>query len=60
MALWSIQPLKKWVPGIFLRGKGLPARKGDNLPDICDAIVYKMWEPRRVTTPMGLQSLLQA
>jgi hypothetical protein len=30
-------------------GKGRPARKADNLTAICDPIVYKMWEPRRLT-----------
>jgi hypothetical protein len=41
---------QKWVPGIFLRGKWRPARKADNLTAICESIVYKMWEPRRLTT----------
>jgi hypothetical protein len=31
-------------------GKGQPARKADNLTDICEPIVQKMWEPRRLTT----------
>jgi hypothetical protein len=30
--------------------KGRPARKADNLTAICVPIVYKMWEPRRLTT----------
>jgi hypothetical protein len=30
-------------------GKGRPARKAD-LTAICEPIVYKMWEPRRLTT----------
>jgi hypothetical protein len=34
-------------------GKGQPERKADNLTDICDPIVRKMWEP------MGLHGLLQ-
>jgi hypothetical protein len=31
-------------------GKGRPARKADILTAICEPIVYKMWEPRRLTT----------
>jgi hypothetical protein len=31
-------------------GKGRPARKADNLTAICEPIVYKTWEPRRLTT----------
>jgi hypothetical protein len=30
-------------------GKRRPARKADNLIAICEPIVYKMWEPRRLT-----------
>jgi hypothetical protein len=30
--------------------KGRPALRADNLTAICEPIVYKMWEPRRVTT----------
>jgi hypothetical protein len=29
--------------------KNLPAHKVDNLTAICEPIVYKMWEPRRLT-----------
>jgi hypothetical protein len=31
-------------------GKGRPARRADNLAAIREPIVYKMWEPRRLTT----------
>jgi hypothetical protein len=31
-------------------GKGRPARKADNLTAICEPIVQKMWDPRRLTT----------
>jgi hypothetical protein len=48
MALGSTQPLTG-VPGIFLGGKGLSARKAD-LISICEPIFYKMWEPRCLTT----------
>jgi hypothetical protein len=30
--------------------KGRPVRNADNLIAICGPIVYKMWEPRRLTT----------
>jgi hypothetical protein len=52
VALWSWGRLslwQKWVPGIFLGIKGgRPARKADNLTAICEPIVRKMWEPRRL------------
>jgi hypothetical protein len=34
LSLWQ-----KWVPGIFLEGKGQPARKADNFTAICEPIV---------------------
>jgi hypothetical protein len=43
------------VPG----GKGRPAHKADNITAICQPIVYKMQEPRRLTNPMGLHGMLQ-
>jgi hypothetical protein len=40
MALGSTQPLTEMsIPGIFLGSKGRPARKADNLIDICEPIV---------------------
>jgi hypothetical protein len=33
----------------LLGSKGRPARKADNLTAICQPIVYKMWETRRLT-----------
>jgi hypothetical protein len=51
MALGSTQPLTEMstrnLPG---RDKGRPTRKADNLTAICEQIVWKMWEPRRLTT----------
>jgi hypothetical protein len=51
-ALWPWGRLsleQKWVPGIFLGGKGWPTRRAD-LTAISEPIVYKMWHPRRLTT----------
>jgi hypothetical protein len=46
----SIQPLTEMsirnLPGV----KERPARKADNLTAICEPILYKMWDPRRLTT----------
>jgi hypothetical protein len=47
MALGSTQPLTLWdnLPG----SKGRPVRKADNLTAICEPIVWKMWDLRRIT-----------
>jgi hypothetical protein len=50
MALGSTQPLTKMSTRNLPRGKKRPARKADNLTAICESSVYKMWEPRRLTT----------
>jgi hypothetical protein len=50
MALGSTQPLTEISTRNLLGGKGLPTRKADNLTAICEPIVYKIWEPRRLTT----------
>jgi hypothetical protein len=42
----------------FPGGKGRLAGKADNLTAICEQIVYKMWEPRRLNH-MDLHGLLQ-
>jgi hypothetical protein len=44
VALGSTQPLTEMIT------RNLPARKADNLTAICEPIVYKMWEPQRLTT----------
>jgi hypothetical protein len=49
MGLGLTQHLAEIVPGIFLWDEGRPAGKADN-HTICEPIVYKMWEPRRLTT----------
>jgi hypothetical protein len=33
----------------FSEGKGRPAREADNLTAISEPIVYKIWQPRRLT-----------
>jgi hypothetical protein len=50
MALGSTQPLMEMSTRNLPGGKGRPARGADNLTAICEPIVYKMWEPRRLTT----------
>jgi hypothetical protein len=49
MALGSIQPLTEMSTRSLPEGKVGSARKAD-LTAICEPIVYKMWEPRRLTT----------
>jgi hypothetical protein len=41
-----------WISAFsrFLGGEGRPGRGADNLTAICELIVLKMWEPRRLTT----------
>jgi hypothetical protein len=48
MALGSTQPLTEMNTGNLPGSKGRPASKPD-LTAICEPIVYKMWEPRRLT-----------
>jgi hypothetical protein len=50
MALGSTQSLTEMSTRNLRGGKGRPARGADNLTAICELIVYKMWEPRRLTT----------
>jgi hypothetical protein len=47
--LWP-QPLTEMSARNLPGGKGRPARGGDNLTAICEQTVYKMWEPRHLTT----------
>jgi hypothetical protein len=53
-ALWpfgSAQPVRDMGTRNLPGGKGRSARKANNLTAIiCESIVYKMWEPRRLTT----------
>jgi hypothetical protein len=44
-ALWHTQRVTE-IPGIFVD----QAHKADNITAICEPIVYRMWEPQRLTT----------
>jgi hypothetical protein len=50
MALGSNQPLTEMRTRSLPGGKRRPACKADNLAAICEPIISKMWEPRRLTT----------
>jgi hypothetical protein len=50
MDLGSTQPLIEMITRNLPGGKGRPVRKAANLTTICEPIVWKMWEPRRLTT----------
>jgi hypothetical protein len=50
MVLGSTQPLTEMSTRNLPGGKRRPARKADNLTAICEPIVWKMWDPRRLTT----------
>jgi hypothetical protein len=47
--LCSTQPLTEMSTRNLTDGKERPARKADKLTAICEPIVKKMWEPRRLT-----------
>jgi hypothetical protein len=67
-SIYLVLPAALWPWGLILLiemstrnlpgGKVRPAREADNLTAICEPIVWKMWKPRRLTTPMGLHDLL--
>jgi hypothetical protein len=50
MALGSTQPQIEISARNLPGGKGRPARGADNLTAVCELIVWKMWDPRRLTT----------
>jgi hypothetical protein len=50
MAQGSTQPLTEMSTRKIPGGKRRPARKADNLTATCRLIVWKIWEPRRLTT----------
>jgi hypothetical protein len=49
MTLPSTRPLTEMSTRNLPGGKGRPARGADNLTAIREPIIYKMWEPRRLT-----------
>jgi hypothetical protein len=46
----STQPLTEMSTRDLPGGKGRPACKAHSLTAICESIVWKVWEPRRLTT----------
>jgi hypothetical protein len=50
MVLASIQPLTEMSTRNLAGGGGLRVHKADNIVAIYDRIVYKVWDPRRLTT----------
>jgi hypothetical protein len=50
MALGSTQPLTEMSTRNLPWAKGRPARRTDNLTAICEPTLWKMWEPRCITT----------
>jgi hypothetical protein len=50
MVLVSTRPLTEMSTRNLPGGKGRPTCKADKLTAICQPIVSKMWEPRRLTT----------
>jgi hypothetical protein len=58
MALGSTQPLTEMNTRNLPEGKGRPARKADNLTDICEPIVYKSVRALTSHKAMGLHGLL--
>jgi hypothetical protein len=50
MALGSAQPLTEMNTRNISGGKGRPARYADKLTAICEPVVQKVWDPRRLTT----------
>jgi hypothetical protein len=58
MTLGSSQPLTEMSTRNLTGGKGIPARRADNLTAICEPIVKKMWVASTSHNPMGLHSPL--
>jgi hypothetical protein len=51
MGLESTQPITEMSTKNLPGGKGWLECKADDITAICDPIVGKMWEPRRLKTP---------
>jgi hypothetical protein len=56
MVLESTQPLTEMSTRNIPRGKGRPTHKVVDLTGICEPIVWKKWEPRRLTTLLASTS----
>jgi hypothetical protein len=50
MYLGLTQPLTELSTRNLPGGKGRPVCKADNLTAVCYPIIYKMWDPRHLTT----------
>jgi hypothetical protein len=50
MAQGSTQPLTEMSTTNLTEGKERQMREADNLTAMCEPIVYKIWEPWRLTT----------
>jgi hypothetical protein len=50
MVFGSTKSLTEMSTRILLGVKGQPRRKADNITTICEPIVKKMWDPRRLAT----------
>jgi hypothetical protein len=50
LAQGSTQPIIEMSTRNRPGGKGRPVHKADDLTAICEKIVYKMWQPQRLTT----------
>jgi hypothetical protein len=48
MAQVSTQPLTEMSTRNLPGGKGWPVHKADSITAICEPIVWKIWEPRRL------------
>jgi hypothetical protein len=59
MVLGPTQPLTEMRTGDLPGGEGRPAREADNFTAICEPIVLKIWETRRLTTLWAFHGRLQ-
>jgi hypothetical protein len=50
LALGSTRPLTEMSTRNLPGSKGRPARKADNLPAICEPIIYILWGTQRLST----------
>jgi hypothetical protein len=50
MAVGSTKSLIEMSNRNLPEGKVRPASKADNITAVCKPIVYRMWEPQRLTT----------